>query len=108
MLSSIADQLQNLSNHLPTALELILVHDEDRGNSEESIASVAIALVGFPGSVSTVPCKKLDYYEQKTLGAQRAKHEAILLVDCDIIPCSGWLQNLVACYVEERADVRRN
>jgi hypothetical protein len=105
MLSSIADQLRNLSNPLPMVPELILIHDEDNGNSEESIAIVANALAGFPGSVSIVPCKKLDYYEQKNLGAQLATHEAILLVDCDIIPCSGWLQNLLACYVEERADV---
>jgi glycosyltransferase involved in cell wall biosynthesis len=100
MLSSIADQLRNLPNPLPTAPELILVRDEDDGNP-----SLANALAGFPGSVSVVPCENLDYYEQKNLGAQQAKHEAILLVDCDIIPCSGWLQNLLDCYVEERADV---
>ena len=63
------------------------------------------ALAGFPGSVSIAPCKKLDYYEQKNLGAQCATHEVILRVDCDIIPCSGWLHNLLVCYVEERADV---
>jgi glycosyl transferase family 2 len=51
------------------------------------------------------PCRGLDYYQQKNFGAQQAKHEAILLVDCDIIPCNGWLRNLLECYVEEQADM---
>jgi hypothetical protein len=105
MLRSLIDQLRGLSSELPAAPELILVYDADEGAPEGIMAGLGDVTAGFPGPVTMAPCHRLDYYEQKNFGAQRAKHEAILFLDCDVVPCRGWLQNLLDCYVQEGADV---
>jgi Glycosyl transferase family 2 len=105
MLSVLIDQLQSLSRARAAAFELILVYDGDEASVETIIASLQDITTRFPGTVTMAPCHGLDYYQQKNFGAQRAKYESILFVDCDIVPCPGWLQNLLDCYVEEGADV---
>jgi hypothetical protein len=105
MLCSLIDQLRSLSSGRPPAAELILVYDADEGAPEGVKAGLGDVTAGFPGEVTMAPCHRLDYYEQKNFGAQYAKHEAILFLDCDVVPCRGWLQNLLDCYVQEGADV---
>jgi hypothetical protein len=89
----------------PAPPELILVFDEEDGSAVDLRDRLADVLAGFPGTVRMASSRALDYYQQKNFGAQLAKHNAILLADCDIIPCGGWLRHLLNCYVEEQADV---
>jgi Glycosyl transferase family 2 len=105
MLCSLIEQLRNLSSQLPAPPELILVYDADEGDPEGSMDGLGDVTAGFPGTVTVAPCHGLDYYEQKNFGAQLAKNEAILFLDCDVVPRRGWLQNLLDCYVQEGADV---
>jgi Glycosyl transferase family 2 len=106
MLSALSDQLQGLQDELPAPPELILVFDEEDGSAVDLRDRLAGGILDrFPGTVRMASSRALDYYQQKNFGAQLAKHNAILLVDCDVIPCGGWLRHLLNCYVEEQADV---
>src|SRR4029450_6811764 len=83
MLSALSDQLRGLQDELPTPPELILVFDEEDGSAVDLRDRLAGMLARFPGTVRMANSRALDYYQQKNFGAQLAKHNAILLVDCD-------------------------
>jgi glycosyltransferase involved in cell wall biosynthesis len=105
MLSALTDQLLTLSTEQPVTAELILVHDAEETDSAEIAADLTPVVAAFPGPVTFAPCRDLDYYEQKNFGARQARNEAILLIDCDVIPTPGYLRNLLDCYIAEHADV---
>ena len=105
MLMALIEQLRGLPQTPSVPPEMFLMYDGDDGDAATIMEQVRDITAGFPGQVTALPCHGLDYYEQKNAGADRAKNEAILFVDCDIIPSQGWLKNLLDCYVEEKADV---
>lgn len=105
MLAALTEQLLDLSTEQPVTVELILVHDAEETNPADIAADLESVVAAFPGPVTFTPCRDLDYYEQKNFGVRQAKHDAILLIDCDVIPAAGYLRNLLECYVAEKADV---
>ena len=105
MLRSLVQQLDAERMRLGGPTELILVHDAEETTASEILMSVESEMAGFSGLVKTVPVENLDYYQQKTMGASQSRGDAILFVDSDVIPASGWLSNLLNCYFNEKADV---
>lgn len=105
MLEVLVSQLKELSTDLPAPSEMILVHDAEDDGSRDIAKIVAPLVADFPGTVKFAPCHGLDYYEQKNFGARQATNDAILLIDCDIVPCPSWLRNLLDCFAAEKADV---
>lgn len=105
MLVALADQTRRLSNRFPAAPELILVHDAEDSAAEDTLAVVRGAIGDFIGEIRVLPCEGLDYYAQKNFGAGAAHNQVVLLADSDIIPEPDWLERLLTCLVEEKADV---
>lgn len=105
MLGALAEQVRSLSNRFAGPAELILVHDAEEASAAEILAEVRATVGDFPGQVHVLPCRDLDYYQQKNLGAATAQNQAILFLDSDIVPADGWLEALLTCLVEEDADI---
>lgn len=105
MLTALAEQVRRLSNRMSGPVELFLVHDAEEASATDTLAEVHAAIGDFPGRVEALPCTGLDYYQQKNFGASRASGQLILLADSDIIPEDGWLERLLTCLEEEKADV---
>jgi glycosyltransferase involved in cell wall biosynthesis len=105
MLAALTAQLLALAQEQPVIVELILIHDAAETDPAVMEADLKPIVASFPGSVMFAPCHDLDYYEQKNFGAGLARHDAILLLDCDVVPTPNWLRNLLDCYVAEGADL---
>jgi glycosyltransferase involved in cell wall biosynthesis len=105
MLRRLFAQLTAIDNRFVSAPEIILVHDADDSSAEKILAGIKAEQPAFRGTVRTYRCDGLDYYDQKNFGACEARGEAILFVDCDVIPENDWLEALLKCYVEAAPDV---
>ena len=105
MLRTLVHQLDAERARFGGSPELIFVHDAEETTATEILKSVEPEISEFSGTVKTVPVEKLDYYQQKTLGASQSSGDAILFVDSDVIPAPNWLSNLLECYFAENADV---
>ena len=93
MLATLAGQLRALGPD-GTRREIVFVYDP-MAVAAETVARAA-RLIGDAAAVQIVAAPGRFYYEQKNIGAARARGETLVFLDSDVIPEPGWLAAILA------------
>gem|GEM_PF-855609 len=107
MLRALHAQLAGRDMSLIGPAEIILVYHEQCSVEEAVRAAVAAAgqNQGWRADVHPAPAPCAGYYELKNFGAARAEGDIIILLDSDVVPQSGWLENLISPFRDPRTEV---
>jgi hypothetical protein len=88
----LARLIEELAGQGSASLEVLLVHDGRPGD----VADAARMLAPTGVAVRVVPAPGSGYYELKNAGAQAARGELVVFLDCDVVPDAGWLAEILA------------
>jgi glycosyltransferase involved in cell wall biosynthesis len=104
MLAQLHRQLLNLPRQLAANAEILFVFEAEQ--VDEATLRTAIAAQGdWPAEIRTFPSDTAGYYEQKNIGAERARGDIIVFLDSDVVPEPGWLEALLAPFHTKGAQI---
>jgi hypothetical protein len=88
-------------------VELLLCFDEDEVDGKTVAADVAGEVDGESILLrySLVPVGGAEYYTLKNAGAREASGDVVVFIDSDVIPETGWLENLLRPLEDEAVGV---
>ena len=102
MLAGLADQIARSGR----TAEVFLVFDE---GTSDSVRGEAQHVLEDPDNsivhVEALPAPGLGYYEQKNLGARRARGDLVIFVDSDVVPEPEWLERLLTAFDDPDVEV---
>lgn len=108
MLAELGRQLRELGGRFADDPEVLLLYDPDEVEEADVERATGDNLAwreGDPFALTLVASPGHSYYEQKNRGAELAGGELLVFLDSDVIPESGWLENLLAPFEDERVNV---
>jgi hypothetical protein len=103
MLQELASQIQRFSDRhaeLSSPFEVLIQFDDDRV-SRDAIEAFIRPFFPKDFSAARVQCVASSghsYYSQKNQGAKRSQGEFIVFLDSDVIPDTGWLNQLLSTF----------
>lgn len=98
MLSALSQQAQAYARAHNSRLELVVAYDpgEIDVSVPRSTVEDEVDLARWPGDIRYIEAPGLHYFEQKNLGAAVTTSEAVVFLDSDVVPDTGWLGHLLA------------
>ncbi|MGB0497537.1 MAG: glycosyltransferase [Rubricella sp.] len=107
MLEALVDQANALRSSREIEFELLIMADFEE--IEPHVVETALRESGahalFPGAIRIEDAPGLHYYEQKNIGAERARHDLLIFLDSDVVPEPGWLEALVAVFDDPSVNI---
>jgi hypothetical protein len=107
MLHTLATQVRDLDRTRWTARDLVVLYDSVAISGSELESFIRSAMAPMPpfASVKVIQANGMRYYELKNFGATKTEGDAIVLLDSDVIPESGWLGQLLEALRTKGVDV---
>lgn len=107
MLRAVHAQLERRDDLLIGEAEILLVHDEISPDAESIRAALAAAARAgeWRADIQTLPAPCAGYYQLKNFGAARARGDIIVLLDSDVVPQPGWLEDLISPFRDSATEV---
>lgn len=86
--------------HLSGALELLVVFNSNAVDSA-AIQNVLADLINANDlTVRTIPIADATYCEMKNAGAENARGDIVIFLDCDVVPEPGWLAAFLRAFAD--------
>lgn len=107
MLRALHAQLAKRDRSLIGRAEIILAYHERCSDEEAVRAAVGAAAQTeeWSADIHPLPAPCAGYYELKNFGAARAEGDIVILLDSDVVPQPGWLENLVSPFRDPRTEI---
>ena len=100
ILKSCLDGLQNTTKDFYGQIQVIIVNDNPTINLND-ISEIYARI--FDLSIYTMP-RNCGYSAACNIGVSLSKYDNIVLMDCDIMPGNGWLNNIIGTYMDINCD----
>ena len=94
MLEALRDQVQEL----PEPCEILMLYNELSIDGSHVRRITERVLGSTSAAVRVIPTRGLAYYQLKNEGARLANGNVLVFVDCDVVPESGWLSQLLRSF----------
>lgn len=107
MLTSLADQLEELTQATSREFEVVLLFNPEAVDEAmiETIIAHARPRDRWPVPLRLMPSGDLRYYEQKNRGVETSRGDIVILLDSDVEPERNWLRKLLEAFDDPEATV---
>jgi len=97
MLRRVSSQAALAARQSKHRFDLVLVYDPETIAPEipRAVLAECVDERAWPGHVSLLEAPGQHYYEQKNFGVRHVDADIIILIDSDVIPDDGWLEQLL-------------